>query len=94
MNSVKKGKVTINRCMYKDIKKFDRVQMDRFLQDIYDQGVKDGKANNNFNIDDFINQCCVKFVMTKGFGIKKTDTAREVLLNVAKEKGLKPCGEK
>lgn len=89
MTRVKNGKVEINRCLYKDIKKFDRATMENFLQDLYQQGVNDGKSKaKSFNIFDFINQCCVQLVMTKGFGIKKTDTAKEVLLAVAEEMKL------
>lgn len=42
MVRVKNGKLDINRTMYKDIKKYDREQMNDFLQDIYETGVKNG----------------------------------------------------
>lgn len=42
MARVKNGKLDINRCMYKDIKKYDREQMNDFLQDIYESGLKNG----------------------------------------------------
>lgn len=42
MARVKDGKLDINRTMYKDIKKYDREQMNSFLQDIYETGVKNG----------------------------------------------------
>lgn len=42
MVRVKNGKLDINRTMYKDIKKYDREQMNNFLQDIYETGLKNG----------------------------------------------------
>lgn len=39
---VKNEKLDINRTMYKDIKKYDREQMNNFLQDIYETGLKNG----------------------------------------------------
>lgn len=40
-----KGKYLINRNMYKDIKKFDHLQMENFLTDVYKSGYQDGKAS-------------------------------------------------
>lgn len=42
MARVKNGKLHINRTMYKNIKKYDREQMNDLLQDIYETGVKSG----------------------------------------------------
>lgn len=36
-----------NRKMYKDIKKYDRDQMQKFCENLYSQGFKDGSKSGN-----------------------------------------------
>lgn len=71
----------INRKMYKEIKKYDRQEMERFLANIYKQGFDDGaEAGNNA---DFKIKLVQVLQNTKGVGEK---TIEKVLATV-KEMG-------
>lgn len=39
------GKKVLNRKVYKDIKKFDREQMDNFFRNVYEEGFHEGFKN-------------------------------------------------
>jgi len=71
----------INRKMYKEIKKYDRQEMERFLANIYKQGFEDGaEAGDNA---DFKIKLVQVLQNTKGVGEK---TIEKVLATV-KEMG-------
>lgn len=67
----------INRKMYKEIKKYDRQEMERFLANIYKQGFEDGaEAGDNA---DFKIKLVQVLQNTKGVGEK---TIEKVLATV------------
>ena len=71
--------VTINRKEYEKIKKYDRTQMDRFLQSVYKSGFEDGKSS--IKGIDFSN--VEKVLLTvKGIGEKK---AKDIVIVLGKE---------
>lgn len=68
-----------NRKMYKDIKKYDREQMQKFCENLYSQGFKDGsKAGDN---TDFRIKLSKVLNKTPGIGPKKYDD----IMMIAKE---------
>lgn len=60
--------VTINRKEYERIKKYDRTQMDTFIQSVYKSGYEDGKKSVP-GID--ISKISDIFLTMKGIGEKK-----------------------
>lgn len=69
----------INRKMYKDIKKYDRNQMNQFCYNLYRQGFRDGaeagdKADFKIKLIDILSR-------TKGIG----DKTRDKILATLKE---------
>ena len=61
-------KNVINRKMYKDIKKYDRQEMERFLSTLYKEGFQDGaKSGDNA---DFKIKLVQVLQSTKGVGEK------------------------
>lgn len=71
--------VTINRKEYEKIKKYDRTQMDTFIQSVYKSGFEDGKSS--VKGIDFSN--VEKMLLTvKGIGEKK---AKDIAIVLGKE---------
>lgn len=71
--------VTINRKEYEKIKKYDRTQMDTFIQSVYKSGFEDGKSS--IKGIDFSN--VEKVLLTvKGIGEKK---AKDIVIVLGKE---------
>lgn len=71
--------VTINRKEYERIKKYDRTQMDVFIQSVYKSGFEDGK--NSVKGVDFEN--VEKALLTvKGIGEKKV---KDIVVALEKE---------
>ena len=65
----------INRKMYKDIKKYDRQQMENFLKNIYSEGFRDGaetgdKIDFRIRLSEVLNK-------TKGIGATLYDRIME-----------------
>lgn len=58
----------LNRKVYKDIKKYDRQEMERFLRTIYSEGFRDG--TNVVNDTDFKIKLIGVLNKTKGIGEK------------------------
>lgn len=94
MARVKNGKLDINRCIYKDIKKYDREQMNDFLQDIYETGVKNGyekslqeasKGLSEENIKALIPEITQEIAEIKGIGIVKLMEIEKILKKHIKE---------
>lgn len=66
---------SLNRKMYKDIKKYDRQQMENFLKNIYSEGFRDGaevgdKTDFRIRLSEVLNK-------TKGVGITLYDRIME-----------------
>lgn len=71
--------VTINRKEYEKIKRYDRTQMDTFIQSVYKSGFKDG--TDSVQGIDFSN--VEKVLLTvKGIGEKK---AKDIVIALEKE---------
>lgn len=94
MARVKNGKLDINRCMYKDIKKYDREQMNEFLQDIYETGVKNGyekglqegyKGLSKEDVKEFLTTVEDEIKEIKGIGIVKLREIEIILERNLKE---------
>lgn len=73
----------INRKQYKDIKKYDRNEMEKFLRSIYSSGFQDGadsgnKADTKIEIVQFLEGLDIK-----GIGEK----TKEKILQAYKERG-------
>ena len=73
--------VTINRKEYEKIKKYDRTQMDTFIQSVYKSGFEDGKSSVP-GID--IAEIKKTLLSVKGLGEKRVEAILEAL-----ERGLK-----
>lgn len=67
----------INRKMYKDIKKYDRQEMERFLATLYSEGFQEGvKSGNNA---DFKIKLVQVLQNTKGIGEKTIEKVLQTL---------------
>ena len=62
--------VTINRKEYERIKKYDRTQMDTFIQSVYKSGFEDGKSSVP-SID--ISKISEMLMGIKGLGTKRVE---------------------
>ena len=62
--------VTINRKEYERIKKYDRTQMDTFIQSVYKSGFEDGKSSVP-GID--ISKISDTLLTVKGLGEKRAE---------------------
>nr|DAM47024.1 MAG TPA: hypothetical protein [Caudoviricetes sp.] len=62
--------VTINRKEYERIKKYDRTQMDTFIQSVYKSGFEDGKSSVP-GID--ISKISDTLLTVKGLGEKRVE---------------------
>ena len=62
--------VTINRKEYEKIKKYDRTQMDTFIQSVYKSGFEDGKSSVK-GID--ISKISGVLLGIKGLGAKRVE---------------------
>lgn len=62
--------VTINRKEYERIKKYDRTQMDTFIQSVYKSGFEDGKSSV-LGID--ISKISDTLLTVKGLGEKRVE---------------------
>ena len=76
-------KQLLNRKLYKEIKKYDRQQMEKFLRDLYSSGFKDGaeagnKADTKIEIVQFLQHLDIK-----GIGEK----TKEKILQAYMERG-------
>ena len=71
--------VTINRKEYEQIKKYDRTQMDTFIQSVYKNGFEDGKTSVP-GID--IAEIKKVLLGIKGLGEKRVEA---ILLELEKE---------
>lgn len=94
MVRVKNGKLDINRCMYKDIKKYDREQMNDFLQDVYETGAKNGyekglqeasKGLSDTDIICFVEKLQPEIADIKGIGAVKLAEIMDVVKAHLKE---------
>ena len=70
------NKVTINRKEYEKIKKYDRTQMDTFIQSVYKSGFEDGKSSVP-GID--IAEIKKTLLSVKGLGEKRVEAILEAL---------------
>ena len=68
--------VTINRKEYERIKKYDRTQMDTFIQSVYKSGFEDGKSSLP-GID--ISKISDTLLTVKGLGEKRVEAILEAL---------------
>lgn len=68
--------VTINRKEYEKIKKYDRTQMDTFIQSVYKSGFEDGKSSVP-GID--IAEIKKTLLSVKGLGEKRVEAILEAL---------------
>ena len=68
--------VTINRKEYEKIKKYDRTQMDTFIQSVYKSGFEDGKSSVP-GID--IAEIKKTLLSVKGLGEKREEAILEAL---------------
>lgn len=68
--------VTINRKEYERIKKYDRTQMDTFIQSVYKSGYEDGKKSVP-GID--ISKISDILLAIKGLGEKRVEAILEAL---------------
>ena len=71
--------VTINRKEYERIKKYDRTQMDTFIQSVYKSGFEDGKSSVP-GID--ISKISDTLLTVKGLGEKRVEA---ILVALEKE---------
>lgn len=71
--------VTINRKEYERIKKYDRTQMDTFIQSVYKSGFEEGKSSVP-GID--ISKISDTLLTVKGFGEKRVEA---ILVALEKE---------
>ena len=78
----------INRDMYKNIKRMDHRQMERFLEDVYKEGVKDGKAAVP-GVD--ISEIEKAIKGTRGIGEKK---AADIMREIERKFGEEDVNEK
>lgn len=94
MVKVKNGKLDINRVMYKDIKKYDREQMNDFLQGIYESGVKNGvekglqeasKGLSEADIKAVIPKLCQEISGVKGIGLTRLLKIEKIMEKHLKE---------
>ena len=68
--------VTINRKEYEKIKKYDRTQMDTFIQSVYKSGFEDGKSSVK-GID--ISKISGVLLGIKGLGAKRVECIVQAL---------------
>lgn len=72
----------INRAKYKDIKRYDHNQMDRFARSLYESGFKDGAVQatekSNTRQMDF-NMLNERLLTIKGIGIVKAEQIVKVV---------------
>ena len=74
----------INRAKYKDIKRYDHNQMERFARSLYESGLKDGAVQatetekNNTRQMDF-NMLNERLLTIKGIGIVKAEQIVKVV---------------
>lgn len=72
----------INRAKYKDIKRYDHSQMERFARSLYESGFKDGAAQvmekSNTRQMDF-NMLNERLLTIKGIGIVKAEQIVKVV---------------
>lgn len=94
MVRVKNGKLDINRTMYKDIKKYDREQMNDFLQEIYETGIKYGyeaglqgssKDLSDTDIVCFMEKLQLEIADIKGIGAVKLAEIMRIVKKELKE---------
>lgn len=73
---VKHGEVLITRKLYKEIKAYDRQQMECFLKSLYESGVEDGqKSVKGIDLDD-IKKAIAE---VKGIGEKRMQNIIDVI---------------
>lgn len=74
----------INRAKYKDIKRYDHNQMERFARSLYESGLKDGAVQatetekSNMRQMDF-NMLTERLLTIKGIGIVKAEQIVKVV---------------
>lgn len=78
----------LNRKIYKDIKKYDRQQMEAFVESIYTSGFNDGvekyeKLDKRKDID--FNKLRGKIGAIKGIGEKKLDDIMKAIADTVSE---------
>lgn len=71
----KRGEV-LNRKLYKDIKKMDRIQMETYVFSLYEQGYNDGRASVP-GID--LSKVREIILSVKGIGDKRADEIIRIL---------------
>lgn len=89
MARVKDGKLDINRIMYKDIKRYDREQMNSFLQDIYETGVRNGYEKGLQGSSKDLSEDAKKSILNEIAGIKGIGPAKLEEITVILDEKLK-----
>ena len=94
MVKVKNGKLDINRVMYKDIKKYDREQMNDFLQEIYESGARSGyekglqgasKGLSEEEAEELVRKTTQEIAGVKGVGLTRLLEIKKILQKHLKE---------
>ena len=76
----------INRAKYKDIKRYDHNQMERFARSLYESGLKDGAAQAMVKAESSKKQMDFDLLMEKMLAIKGIGAVKaEQILKIVKE---------